>query len=823
MDFSVWARVSVLTALAPLLCAVFAWLEKRGTFSHVSYKRNQLIIGIAFGIVAIISTEFGVPVSDGAIVNVRDAAPICAGLFFGAPAGLIAGVVGGVERWLCVYWGGGIYTRLACSLGTLLSGLVAAVMRNRLFEDRRPPLGYVGAIGIACEVLHMLLVLLTNMDDLDVAFYFVEQCAAPMIVSVGVSVFFGSLACGHVRQDAVWVRPPFLINDLALRLFAVIAMTFLVVSGFTYRINEDLTVSQAEELLTLNITDITGVADGAGWGQILGRAANWRIDKSGGVIVTDASDRILTDSHHNEKFEPEILDSEKSYEEGKLARADIFGTECFVMRSTEDISNGSGRTAIVYVPVSEVSFFSTVSMYLVVFMEIIVHCMLFILLYRLMDRRVVKRLDDVNAGLRAISEGDLGVEIDVRSHQEFSNLSDDINQTVSSLKKLTEEAESRMDAELAMATQIQHSALPSVFPAFPDRRDFHLFASMDAAKEVGGDFYDFYLLNSRTLVVVIADVSGKGVPGAMFMMRAKTQLKSLVESGMSVEQAFTAGNDMLCEGNEAGMFVTAWMGILDVGTGLLSYANAGHNPPIIRRRGQKAEYLHSRANLFLGGMEGINYQRQTLRFDIGDELFLYTDGVTEAIAADDSFYGEERLLATINSSDHTGPKGVCERVREDVRAFSEGAEQADDITMLCVRLNALTEGDVLTIQPDNHGLEVASDFLERRLRRAGLVGKPANRVRVVADEIISNIIRYSNATRAVISFERAGGVTTLMFVDDGMPFDPTAANDADTTLSADERKIGGLGIHMVRRMTRSMHYERVCDENILTVEFALDE
>ena len=823
MDFGVWARVSVLTALAPLLCALFSWLEKKGHFSRSSYKRDQALIGVAFGIVAIISTECGVPVDDGAIINVRDAAPVCAGLFFGAPAGIIAGVIGGVERWLCVYWGGALYTRLACSLGTFIAGVVAAFLRTHLFDDRRPPLGYTGAIGMTSEVVHMLLILVTNMDDLNVAFSFVEECAVPMIVAVGVSVFLASMACGRVRRDSVAGGPPNLINDLALRLFAVIATTFLIVSGFTYRVNMDLTYSQANELLSLNLTDITGVADGAGWGQILGRAANWRIDKSGGVVVTDANGRILTTQDHGKKFLPEDMEDEDAYEAGRMTRATLFGTSCFVMKSTEDISNGSGRTAIVYVPVSEVSFFSEVSMYLVVFMEIIVHFALFILLYSLMRNRVVEKLDDVNAGLRAISEGDLDIEIDVRSHKEFSNLSDDINQTVTSLKNLTEDAKRRMEDELATANQIQHNALPSVFPAFPDRQDFHLFASMDAAKEVGGDFYDFYLVNSRTLVFMIADVSGKGVPGAMFMMRAKTQIKSLVESGKSVEKAFTAANEILCEGNEAGMFVTAWIGVLDLGTGELSYANAGHNPPIIRRRGQKAEYLRTKANLFLGGMEGIQYGRQTLRFDIGDEIFLYTDGITEAVAADDEFYGEDRLLACINASDRTGPKGVCERVLADVRAFSEGAEQADDITMLCVRLNALTEGDVLTFLPETRGLEIASDFLERRLRRAGLVGKPASRVQVVADEIISNIIRYSQATRAVVSFERAGGELTLIFADDGKPFDPTAASDADTSLSAEERKIGGLGIHMVRRMTRSMTYQRIGDENILMLEFAHEE
>ena len=812
----------LLTALAPLLCGFYSYLEKKDRFDGLPYAARQLAYGVGFGLVAIVSTEWGVTVADGAIINVRDAAPICAGLFFGAPAGIIAGIIGGVERWLCVLWGGASYTRLACSLGTLLSGIFAALLRQTLFENKKPPLGYAFAIGMTTEVVHMMLILLTNLEDITVAFYFIQQCAGVMIVCCGLSVFLGSLACGYVHRDTMLARPPYLINDLAIRLFIVIVTLFLIVSWFTYRVNQDLTVSQAEDLLQLNIADVTGVADGAGWGQILGRSANWRIEKSGGVIVTDSSGRILTSLQNGEKFEPEIVDSEKDYNEGKMVRAKVFGIECFIMQSTEAVTSGTGRTAICYVPVDEISMFSDVSMYLVVFMEILIHCALFILLYQLMRKRVVAKIENVNEGLSAITSGELDTKIDVRSHQEFSALSDDINETVASLKELKEEAERRMDAELAMATQIQHSALPSVFPAFPGRSDFHLFASMDAAKEVGGDFYDFYLLTGRKLVFMIADVSGKGVPGAMFMMRAKTQIKSLVEGGRTVEAAFTEGNKILCEGNEAGMFVTAWMGVLDLGTGLLSYANAGHNPPIIRRRGEKAEYLHSKANLFLGGMEGIKYTRQSIQLDIGDSIFLYTDGVTEAIAADGEFYGEDRLLAEINSNEHTGPKGVCERVRANVAEFAEGAEQADDITMLCVRMNAMTNGDCLTILPEMRALEIVSAFLERRLRRAGVVGKPANRVQVVADEIVSNIVRYSGATRASIAVSRQDGAMTIIFADDGAEFDPTASADADTTLSAAERKIGGLGIHMVRRMTSSMTYQRIGNENVLTIVFGKD-
>ncbi len=191
---------------------------------------------------------------------------------------------------------------------------------------------------------------------------------------------------------------------------------------------------------------------------------------------------------------------------------------------------------------------------------------------------MVKNIYRINDSLSAITEGNLDTVVNVRSHVEFEDLSDDINSTVDTLKRYIADAAARIDAELAFAKAIQHSALPSVFPPYPGRKEFDLHAAMFTAREVGGDFYDFYFVDDDTLAFLVADVSGKGIPAAMFMMQSKTLLKSCAESGMSVEQVFTTANEKLCEGNEAGMFVTAWMGLLNVKTGQLTFANAGHNP-----------------------------------------------------------------------------------------------------------------------------------------------------------------------------------------------------------------------------------------------------
>ena len=252
--------------------------------------------------------------------------------------------------------------------------------------------------------------------------------------------------------------------------------------------------------------------------------------------------------------------------------------------------------------------------------------------------------------------------------------------------------EARIEADLSIAQSIQTSALPSIFPPFPERKEFELFASMNAAKEVGGDFYDFYMLGQDTLGFLIADVSDKGIPAAMFMMTGKTIIKSLAEGGMPPAEVFTTANEKLCEGNDVELFITAWMGYLDLKTGEVHVANAGHNPPVLIRDG-KAEYVILKPGLMLAGMDGMIYKEQTMQLEKGDILFLYTDGVTEAMDADENQYGEDRLLELLSFGDnYPAPSGdngiagaVCEMVAADIERFVQGAEQSDDITMLCVR------------------------------------------------------------------------------------------------------------------------------------------
>ena len=242
----------------------------------------------------------------------------------------------------------------------------------------------------------------------------------------------------------------------------------------------------------------------------------------------------------------------------------------------------------------------------------------------------------------------------------------------------------KTSAELDVARNIQSSALPHNFAAFPELPAVDIFASMSTAKEVGGDFYDFFKIGNDTLCVVIADVSGKGVPAAMFMMRAKTLIRSYAETGQPIEEIIKSANRSLCDGNDAGMFVTLWAATINVNTGEMAYVNGGHNPPLLRRKDGTFEYLKMKVNFVLGSFDNIPYTRQELTLEHGDELYLYTDGVTEAMDVDGQLYGEDRLHNVLNKESYASSNALCAAVKEDVEKFTIKAEPSDDMTMLSV-------------------------------------------------------------------------------------------------------------------------------------------
>ena len=241
--------------------------------------------------------------------------------------------------------------------------------------------------------------------------------------------------------------------------------------------------------------------------------------------------------------------------------------------------------------------------------------------------------------------------------------------------------------DLKLAREIQMSATPQVFPAYPGRTEFDIYAKMVPADEVGGDFYDFYFAGEERLAILIADVSDKGIPSALFMMRAKTLLKSLIESGRSPAEVFEEANNSLCQGNEMGMLLSAWLGIVDLKKGLVTYANAGHKPPILLKEFGAAQRLTGSKNCMLGAMDGLEYQESQAPLENNDQIFMWTDGITTSQNPDGQAFGEDRLFDLLEKNKKGDCKSQCQKALEAAEAFRKSVPQEDDIALLCFKFN----------------------------------------------------------------------------------------------------------------------------------------
>ena len=322
-------------------------------------------------------------------------------------------------------------------------------------------------------------------------------------------------------------------------------------------------------------------------------------------------------------------------------------------------------------------------------------------LYRLWLRKFMRQFNALLKGIVRMGEGQLDPVSSApftigefeTMQQEIDRTSRALNQQMDTIRRMEREKAEQQDMirqqeqivkELRTAKQIQKSVLPHIFPPFPDRKEVDLFASMNPAKDVGGDFYDFYFIDEDHLCLVIADVSGKGIPAALFMMLSKRILEDFARQERTPDQILEKTNELLCDNNQAEMFVTVWLGILEISTGRLTAANAGHEYPAIRRKDGCFELYKDRHGFVLGGMEGMTYRGYDLQINPGDKLFVYTDGVPEATDAGGELFGTDRMTAALNTCADDSPEQILQKVKSTVDAFVGDAEQFDDLTMLCL-------------------------------------------------------------------------------------------------------------------------------------------
>ena len=393
----------------------------------------------------------------------------------------------------------------------------------------------------------------------------------------------------------------------------------------------------------------------------------------------------------------------------------------------------------------------------------------------------------------------------------FHKMREDLLQHIELVRKAATEKQ-RSQSELEIAQQIQLSALPVEFPL---HEAVEVYAMMTAAKMVGGDFYDFFFIDENHLAVVVADVSGKGIPASLYMMNAKALIRSTAQTGVALADVFFRVNNELCRGG-ANMFVTAFMAVLDTQTGQLNYVNAGHNPPCYcNNRGY--QMLEVKRNIVLGGIENITFAEETLQMQAGDRMFLYTDGVNEAQNNNGDFYGNERMIKMLNGKLQS-PYDVLLSIKKDVAEFAQGAEQSDDLTMLEFIYCAAPKG-TLTVEADVKNIDTVLDYIEQDTVTHRLSETIKSKLLVPTEEIFSNISQYAYNTRGLARIYTyiADGSYHIRFIDNGIDYNPQLRSDPDLSLPAEKRDIGGLGVFLVKELTDNVVYKRENGRNILDI------
>jgi phosphoserine phosphatase RsbU/P len=412
--------------------------------------------------------------------------------------------------------------------------------------------------------------------------------------------------------------------------------------------------------------------------------------------------------------------------------------------------------------------------------------------------------------------------------QSFITMEHALRQSVRDLKETTA-AKERIESELKIARDIQMSMVPKTFPPFPHRPEFELYATLVPAREVGGDFYDFLFIDDHHLCFVIGDVSGKGVPAALFMAVTRTLFRTVASKVSSPDKILSLLNHEICRGNDSCMFVTVFCAVLDIRTGEVEYSNGGHNLPYLVSHDETTT-LKNTGGMALGFTEDATYRSEKIVLQAGDGLFLYTDGVTEAMDETGNQFSELRLEDFLHQSNGSSVTELIHGAVDKVKSHAAGAAQSDDITALAIKFlmtaeKPMAEAVVVELKNDLSEIARLARIVDDFARHHQIEAQTTRNMHLVLDEILTNIISYGydngGEHHIIARFNLERGHWTVAVEDDGKPFNPLDAPEPDTNQLLEERPIGGLGIHLVRKNVDELEYRRQKDKNILIMKLKL--
>lgn len=551
------------------------------------------------------------------------------------------------------------------------------------------------------------------------------------------------------------------------------------------------------------------------------------------ILLADKKDDFVlyyedSDIEKNE-FTGKSLSNIKWYNKDLKTKSEILYNNQKYITFIKDFENG--MVFIVNVPTTELFKILRIKIAMIIIFLFTLYIGVYIIFYTFLQRNINKPIDYLVDIAKEMGRGNLDVNSALTKPAEFRILSDTLNKSAEDIKKYIETLDGyekerkQAEFELKVAKAIQTTTMPNRFPAFPYHKEFDIYATMDAAKKVGGDFYDFYLINDDKLAFLIADVSGKGIPAALFMMKAKTIIKNFAKTDIPLPVLFDKVNKELCQDNDQGLFVTVFLCVMELSTGKVKYVNAGHNHPYIKRVDGTFEMINCKQNFVVGGLPDIVYEEEELHLQANEKLFLYTDGITESTNAQGEMFGDKNLSLSLNKNKDKSIFDILNNLGNDINDFTKDApnEQPDDITMLAIEYfgvkNFKLPASVTSLNELLHRVEHICDTL-------GLDNSKRSRILVSAEEIFANISNYAYPDDEVgnveISISYNDNAIEVVFIDSGKHFNPLAHPEPDITLSVEDRPIGGLGIHMVKNSMDNVEYEYAHGRNIFKISMNLD-
>lgn len=478
----------------------------------------------------------------------------------------------------------------------------------------------------------------------------------------------------------------------------------------------------------------------------------------------------------------------------------------------------NGMVLIVNIPEVELFYMTFMHILILCFLLMITISVLSLFLYWVLRKNISVPIYKLTALARKISRGNLNTEIKIENPKEFAELADTFDKMAKNIAKIAKEQE-HTESELSIASKIQMSSLPNTFPPFPDNKEFDIYASTVPAKEVGGDFYDYYFIDDEHFLFLVADVAGKGVPAALFMMNVKTLINNISQLRLSPKEMIETINRKVCQSKQ-NLFVTMFVGIVNIHTGELVCINCGHNPPLIKQN-DEFKYLKIDTNTVLGAFEDVEFNVYETELNNGDELFLYTDGVTEALSSSQEMYGEERLLDSVNGVIESDDlRRFVSVVKSDLQIFTRNVSQTDDITMLIFKFNSKHE-DIYEGIASTENYKDFHSWVKASCKLFGLDKDATMKAEVICEEIFVNIASYAypdkNDGKVQIEISKKSNKVTIKFVDWGVKYNPLNKEDPDIDAPLENRSAGGLGVFMVKVYADKCTYKHTDGKNVLTI------